>query len=380
MGKENRHAALTYLLDQANRQGYVTFDNILDCADSNSLPITDFDWLASEITTRGVLIYDKEPESQHIIDRKDDDFDDFAQIDYSAIFDRIIELDDSLEDFVKKVRATKPPQWKELSTLEYQVMEGNKHARNRMIEMHLRVALKMALQRTEQYDMEITEAVTEACIGLILAVDKYDPDTNGAFSSYATMWIMQNISRYQDTRNALVYYPAHRKELYFSAYPLLKEIGYTDAPDSFNDEEIRNFLHSRLDFDDNQISDVLNAAVQSESLDEIISESVEKLSTRAFEKKISLITKALTADNDTEQDALKILRKEDLVDALNALKPREKEVLMLRYGMIDNEEKTLEEVGKRLGVTRERIRQIEGKALAKLSRLSQFKKLRDYLD
>lgn len=380
MGKENRHAALTYLLDQANRQGYVTFDNILDCADSNSLPITDFDWLASEITTRGVLIYDKEPESQHTIDRKDDDFDDFAQIDYSAIFDRIIELDDSLEDFVKKVRATKPPQWKELSTLEYQVMEGNKHARNRMIEMHLRVALKMALQRTEQYDMEITEAVTEACIGLILAVDKYDPDTNGAFSSYATMWIMQNISRYQDTRNALVYYPAHRKELYFSAYPLLKEIGYTDAPDLFNDEEIRNFLHSRLDFDDNQISDVLNAAVQSESLDEIISESIEKPTTRAFEKKLSQITKALTADNDTEQDALKILRKEDLVDALNALKPREKEVLMLRYGMIDNEEKTLEEVGKRLGVTRERVRQIEGKALAKLSRLSQFKKLRDYLD
>lgn len=380
MGRDNRHAALVYLLNQADKQGYVTFDNIIDCADSNSLPIKDFDWLASEITTRGVLIYDKEPESQHTINPKDDDFDDFAQIDYTAIFDRIVELDESLEDFVKKVRSIKPPQWKELATLEYQVIEGNRHARNRMVEMHLRLALKMALQRAEQYDMDIAEAVTEACIGLILAVDKYDPDTNGAFGSYATMWILQNISRYQNARNAILYYPVHRKDLYFAAYPILKEIGYTDTPDLFDIQEIGDLLREQLDFDEKQIEDVLNATFLPESLDEILSADTQKPLARAVERKVTQITKALTSDNDTEQSAFEMLRKEDLVEALNALKPREKDILMLRYGMIDNEEKTLEEVGKYFGVTRERIRQIETKALYKLGHLSQFKKLREYLD
>ena len=380
MGRDNRHAALVYLLNQADKQGYVTFDNIIDCADSNSLPIKDFDWLASEITTRGVLIYDKEPESQHTINPKDDDFDDFAQIDYTAIFDRIVELDESLEDFVKKVRSIKPPQWKELATLEYQVIEGNRHARNRMVEMHLRLALKMALQRAEQYDMDIAEAVTEACIGLILAVDKYDPDTNGAFGSYATMWILQNISRYQNARNAILYYPVHRKDLYFAAYPILKEIGYTDTPDLFDIQEIGDLLREQLDFDEKQIEDVLNATFLPESLDEILSADTQKPLARAVERKVTQITKALTSDNDTEQSAFEMLRKEDLVEALNALKPREKDILMLRYGMIDNEEKTLEELGKYFGVTRERIRQIETKALYKLGHLSQFKKLREYLD
>lgn len=380
MGRDNRHAALVYLLNQADKQGYVTFDNIIDCADSNSLPIKDFDWLASEITTRGVLIYDKEPESQHTINPKDDDFDDFAQIDYTAIFDRIVELDESLEDFVKKVRSIKPPQWKELATLEYQVIEGNRHARNRMVEMHLRLALKMALQRAEQYDMDIAEAVTEACIGLILAVDKYDPDTNGAFGSYATMWILQNISRYQNARNAILYYPVHRKDLYFAAYPILKVIGYTDTPDLFDIQEIGDLLREQLDFDEKQIEDVLNATFLPESLDEILSADTQKPLARAVERKVTQITKALTSDNDTEQSAFEMLRKEDLVEALNALKPREKDILMLRYGMIDNEEKTLEEVGKYFGVTRERIRQIETKALYKLGHLSQFKKLREYLD
>ncbi len=380
MGRDNRHAALAYLLSQADKQGYVTFDNIIDCADSNSLPIKDFDWLASEITTRGVLVYDTEPESQHTIDSKDDDFDDFSQIDYTVVFDRIIEIDDSMEDFVEKVRNIKPPQWKELASLEYQVIEGNRHARNRMIEMHLRLALKMALQRAEQYDMDMSEAISEACIGLILAVDKYDPDTNGAFSSYATMWILQNISRYQSARNAVLYYPVHRKDLYFTAYPILKEIGYTDTPDLFKRREIENLLRNQLDFDEKQIEDVLNAAIPPESLDEILSEDTQKLLDHAVERKVAQVTEALTADDDTEQSAFEMLRKEDLEKALGELRPREKDVLMLHYGLIDDEEKTLEEVGKRFGVTRERIRQIETKALYKLSHRSQFKKLREYFD
>lgn len=80
-----------------------------------------------------------------------------------------------------------------------------------MIEMHLRIALRIALQRSETYDMDLEDAIGYACIGLIIAVDKYDPDTSGPFSSYATLWILQNISREQSTQRKLVYYPVHKR-------------------------------------------------------------------------------------------------------------------------------------------------------------------------
>lgn len=379
MGRGNRQEALAYLLQQAEKQGYVTFDNIIDCADSKSLPIQDFDWLTNVITTRGILVYEKEPETRTKSNQSDDDFDDFAQADYGAIFDRIVELDDSLKDLVKKVRAIVPPQWKELSTLKYQVVEGNRHARSRMIEMHLRIALKIALQRAESYDMDIADAIAEACIGLIIAVDKYDPDTNGAFGSYATMWIMQNISRYQNVRNALVYYPVHRKELYFVAYPILKSVGYLETLDLLERKKLEGLLQDRLNFDAKQAEDVLNAAIPFESLDQILSEDSQEDLSRLAKRKMNHITSSLTADDDVEQQALDALLREDLTAALNTLRPREKEVLVLRYGLYDNEERTLEEVGKYFNVTRERVRQIEGKAISKLGRLSQFKKLREYL-
>ena len=156
MGRDLRQEALTYLLEKADKQGYVTFDDIMDCADANSLPIQDFDWLSSAITTRGILVYDEAPAANNRIvqDSEEDDYNDYAQSDYESVYDRIIELDESLRDFVTEVRNIKPPQWREFSQLKYQVTEGNIHARERMIEMHLRIALRIALQRAEAYDMD----------------------------------------------------------------------------------------------------------------------------------------------------------------------------------------------------------------------------------
>ena len=93
-----------------------------------------------------------------------------------------------------------PPQRGEIRQLKYQIVDGNTYARERMIEMHLRLALRVALQRAETYDMDIEDAIGYACIGLVIAVDKYDPDTSGAFASYASLWMIQNISRVQSTQ------------------------------------------------------------------------------------------------------------------------------------------------------------------------------------
>ena len=217
---ENRQTAYEKLIELAEKQGYVTFDNIMDCADEYSLPIQDFDWLSNSITTRGILVYSEAPTRN--VPSDEDDFDDFAQSDYDAVYTRIIELSPSLESFVSYVRMVIPPQKGEIRQLKYQIVDGNTYARERMIEMHLRLALRVALQRAETYDMDIEDAIGYACIGLVIAVDKYDPDTSGAFASYASLWMIQNISRVQSTQRPLIYYPVHQKEGYFAMYPVLK--------------------------------------------------------------------------------------------------------------------------------------------------------------
>ena len=99
-----------------------------------------------------------------------------------------------------------------MDQLKYQVQEGNLYARERMIQMHLRFAVRIALQRAETYDCEIADTLQEACIGLIMAVDRYDPDSHGLFGSYASLWILQNIGRAQATQILLLYYRIHKKE------------------------------------------------------------------------------------------------------------------------------------------------------------------------
>lgn len=380
MGKDNRQEALAYLLEQAEKQGYVTFDNIMDCADANSLPIKDFDWLTSAITTRGILVYDEAPASRTVINQDDDDFDDYAQSDYETVYNRIIEIEPGLEDFVTAVRNIVPPQWREFSTLKYQVLEGNQHARNRMIEMHLRIALRIALQRAEAYDMDIVDAVGEACVGLITAVDKYDSDTNGPFGSYAAMWVLQNISRRQPTRRPLMYYPVHKRDPFFSAYPTLKECGYINEPELFEKEDVIQLLSNRLSFTKEQTEDVLSAATPFESFEEMYSMFFENMD--VFEKHESEdeMPRELIMECDLDDQVAATMLKDQLYEVLGNLTDRERRVLDLRYGLLDGQERTLEEVGHEFEVTRERVRQIEAKALRRLRHLSSKRKLWEYID
>lgn len=386
MGRDLRQEALTYLLEKANKQGYVTFDDIMDCADADSLPIQDFDWLSSAITTRGILVYDEAPTTSNRIDQNndDEDYSDYAQSDYEYVYDRIIELDESLRDFVTEVRNIKPPQWKEFSQLKYQVTEGNQHARDRMIEMHLRIALRIALRRAETYDTDIQDAIGEACIGLVTAVDKYDPDTNGAFGSYAAMWVLQNISRQQPTQKALMYYPVHKKELYFSAYSLLKAVGVAGDIDAINNPEVYDLLSKRLSFTKEQTEDAIYATVPFESFEVLYDMFFGNFD--VFEKQekteinTNLYPQELICEDDVEAQISAIMMRQQLIEVLGTLTGREQQVLELRYGLKGDVPKTLEEVGIEFNVTRERVRQIEVKALRKLRHPSRSQKLWDYID
>lgn len=378
---DNRQTAYENLIELAERQGYVTYDNIMDCADEYSLPIQDFDWLSNSITTRGILVYSEAPANN--VFSKEDDFDDFAQSDYDVVYSRIIELSPSLESFVSYVKSVIPPQRGEIGQLKYQIVDGNVYARERMIEMHLRLALRVALQRAETYDMDIEDAVGYACIGLIIAVDKYDPDTSGAFASYAALWIIQNISREQSTQRPLVYYPVHQKEGYFTMYPLLKAKGCIGC------ERIKKCTYTisltcdKIGCSSDEAQRILEEMIPDARIEDLLEQYAnedEEYPSRC--ENIGTVLSDHSTDSIlSEEDALcavqKRLLQEEVAAVLSKLTPKEERILRLRYGF-DGQERTLEEVGSEFNVTRERIRQIEVKAIRKLRHPSKSKLLKEY--
>lgn len=390
--KNGIESALANLIQLSSKKGFLIFDDIYNVADKWDLSIRDVDYLSSSIATRGILIYDEVPVT-NAVGSSEDDYDDYAQRDYEVVFNRVVEFDPGLEDFINTVRDVIPPQAREMTQLKYQVQEGNLYARERMIQMHLRFAVRIALQRAEIYDCEIADTLQEACIGLITAVDRYDPDLSGPFGSYASLWILQNIERAQATQRPAVYYPVYKKEGYFTMYPILKGNGYLNF-EIWTDQEVRSVIQERLGCGINQVEDIIQQSMPIESLDtiyEMFLKNIEKdeIPDDVFEN----ITESEMQDNvfeninldafywnddvyeEIEQRALR----ETLESLMGELKNREKEVLKERFGFEDGVEKTLEEIGQMFGVTRERIRQIEAKAIRKLSQPIRIRKLKGFL-
>ena len=390
--KNGIESALANLIQLSSEKGFLVFDDIYDVADRWNLSIRDVDYLSSSIAIRGILVYDEVPVT-NAAGSSEDEYDDYAQRDYEVVFNRVIELDPGLEDFINTVRAVVPPQAREMDKLKYQVQEGNLYARERVIQMHLRFAVRIALQRAELYDCEIADTLQEACIGLITAVDRYDPDSSGPFGSYASLWILQNISRAQATQRPVVYYPVHKKEGYFTMYPILKESGYLDS-DIWTNPEVRRLIQDRLGCGIDIAEDIINQSMPIESLDDIYEMflkniEIDEIQGDVFENIIengipqdvfqNINSDAFYWNDDVCEEIEQRALRKILENLMGELSGREQEILKARYGFEDGVEKTLEEVGQTFGVTRERIRQIEAKALRKLSHPTRTRELKVFL-
>ena len=372
--------ALVNLIKLSSEKGFLVFDDIYDAADNWALSIKDIDYLSSSIISRGILVYDEAPVT-NAADSSDKDYDDYAQRDYDVVFDKVIELDPGLEAFITTVRNIIPPQAREMDRLKYQVQEGNLYARERVIQMHLRFAVRIALQRAEVFGCEIADILQEACIGLITAVDRYDPDSSGPFGSYASLWILQNICRTQETQRPTIYYPVHKKEGYFTMYPILKEQGYLDTEEIWTDQEVRKLIQNKLGCNTDQAEDIIKQSMSIESLDDVYKMFLQNMEENEKQEGVFCDRSAdvfCWYDDYYEKIEQESLRK-NLEELIKELRPREQEIIRARYGFNDSAEKTLEEVGHMIGVSRERIRQIESKAMKKLRHSTNMKKIRDFL-
>lgn len=382
MSEDVRQDAYEKLLSIAEKQGYLTLDDIMDVAGESALPLNDVDWLSNSVITRGILVYDEKPHTENIV-TADEEYDDFAQTDYNAVFERIAETEPSLAMFVDEIKNIKPPQAGELNRLIYQAQEGNTYARNRIAEMHLRVALKIALQRAEQFDADLIDCVGNACVGLLTAIDRYDPSTNGAFLSYASLWMFQNISREQPSQRPQVYYPVHKKEQYFTMYPILKKEGCVNCKEILDCRKVRELICKRLECSNEQTQDVIWQVIPFTSYEQLIEEMFFSYR-NVFEKHhdkdgIRFVCDLLKYDDTEDTVNYEDMRK-TIGHILNTLKERESAVLRRRFGFTDGRERTLEEIGKEFGITRERVRQIEVKALRKLRHPSRSRCMKGYLE
>ena len=368
MGIENRDRAFSFLNNLATEKGYVTFDNIMDCSDNYSLSIQEFDWLSNELSLHGVLIYDEEPTQTEV---KEEQYEDHAQLDYEEIYIKIVEIDSSLKPFVDYVKNVIPPQRKEVSQLQLLIAEGNEFARERMICMHLRIALRLALNRYEMYGADLEETIGDACVGLITAVDKYEAEINGAFASYASLWITQNISRNQSTQNPLIYFPVHKKETYYEIYSYLDSIGYIYKNQICNKKEAYKLIEKKFKLSDECINEVYMMTEQ-------ICDSINCYLDEEYNDKD--IPNQLITEFTCEDLAIRSTLKGCIEKILEQLKDKEREVIEKRYGLLDGTFRTLQEVSDEYDVTRERVRQIEAKAFRKIKSKRNIKLLIDYAE
>ena len=317
------------------------------------MPIEEVDRVSGHLLTIGCIIRESDT---HTIEFNDEESEhnDRSRLDYDAIFSKVIELDDSLELYINEIKKIPPPGYKEVERLIYQAKDGNLYAKNRIISMYLKIVVRIALWASEKFKTPIAEAIQYGNIGLVTALEKYEPSSEHKFSTYAPWWIRQNLTRETPTINPLVYFPVHVKDNLFALYEIVLEHYCEECVKNIICENLIELVMEKISVDGLIAQRYIEYFNRILSIDEILEENEEDFSDNGiFElEMIEYVDYKFT--------------KLTAYDILHTLKERETKVLMLRYGFVNNKQRTLEEVGAIFNLTRERIRQIEAKALKKL--------------
>jgi RNA polymerase primary sigma factor len=272
---------------------------------------------------------------------------------------------DSVRMYLKEIGKLALLTRQEEIDLSKAILTGDANAKRRFCEANLRLVVSIAKHYINS-SMQFLDLIQEGNLGLIKAIDKFDYSKGYKFSTYATWWIRQAISRAISDQGRTIRIPVHMVEL-------IKKLA-----------RVHDRLIQKLDHEPKIDELALELGITIEKVQEVIKFSQEPVSLEKpiGEKGDSLLRDFIPDDESVspaDQAILTILN-EQLLEALNDLTPREKKVLQLRFGLEDGRTRTLEEIGKEFNVTRERIRQIEAKALQKMRQSSRSKYLKGSFD
>ncbi len=374
--QEKRTQCVNDLMEKARTQGKITFQEVADLLESADLDKEQIDDIYDNLTSIGVeVISEIEPDDFEIIDLEaeaeaeaeevDLVVDEAGEIDIEASLPKGIAVDDPVRMYLKEIGKVPLLTADEEIELAKRMENGDEEAKRMLCEANLRLVVSIA-KRYVGRGMLFLDLIQEGNLGLIKAVDKFDYRKGYKFSTYATWWIRQAITRSIADQARTIRIPVHMVEtinkLIRISRQLLQEYGREPSP-----EEIA----AEMEISEEKVREILKIAQEPVSLETPIGEEEDS--------HLGDFIPDEDVPAPAEAAAFSML-KEQLVEVLDTLTEREQRVLKLRFGLEDGRARTLEEVGKTFDVTRERIRQIEAKALRKLRHPSRSKKLKDYLE
>ncbi|AUS96289.1 RNA polymerase sigma factor RpoD [Clostridium thermosuccinogenes] len=357
MTNENRKAVLKDLIQRGKAKGMLTYKEIMDAFEEIEIEPEQIEKVYETVENMGIdVVGDIESEMEDI---------QLTEEDLDLSIPEGISIDDPVRMYLKEIGKVPLLSAEEEIELAKRMEKGDKEAKKRLAEANLRLVVSIA-KRYVGRGMLFLDLIQEGNLGLIKAVEKFDYEKGFKFSTYATWWIRQAITRAIADQARTIRIPVHMVEtinkLIRVSRQLLQELGREPMP-----EEIAKEMNMSVD----KVREIMK-----------ISQEPVSLETPIGEEEDSHLGDFIP-DDDAQapaEAAAFTLLKEQLIDVLDTLTPREEKVLRLRFGLDDGRARTLEEVGKEFNVTRERIRQIEAKALRKLRHPSRSKKLKDYLD
>lgn len=362
---ENKKSALEELVEKGKLAGKITTKEISDAIEENDFDVDQIDKLYDTLEAINVEIV----EDFSIEDADDIPFDEVTEEAEEAEEVEVpvegVNIDDPVKVYLKEIGRVPLLSSDEEVDLAEKMSKGDPAARKRLSEANLRLVVSIA-KRYVGRGMQFLDLIQEGNLGLIKAVEKFDYTKGFKFSTYATWWIRQAITRAIADQARTIRIPVHMVEtinkVKKASSQLLHQNGHEPSA-----EEVAAELSMTVD----KVREIIRVSQEPVSLETPIGEEED-----------SHLGDFIPDDDAPApaEAASHTLLKEQLEDVLDTLTDREEKVLRLRFGLEDGRSRTLEEVGKEFNVTRERIRQIEAKALRKLRHPSRSKKLKDFLD
>ncbi len=353
--KNDKLKKIKELIEKGKEKGLLTYKEIMDVLEDVDLDPEQIEKIYDTLESLGIDVLDEEVVPEDINPEED----------LELSLPEGVSIDDPVRMYLKEIGKVPLLTAEEEIELAKRMEQGDEEAKRRLIEANLRLVVSIA-KRYVGRGMLFLDLIQEGNLGLIKAVEKFDYRKGYKFSTYATWWIRQAITRAIADQARTIRIPVHMVEtinkLIRVSRQLLQEYGREPQP-----EEIAR----EMGISEDKVREILKIAQEPISLETPIGEEEDS--------HLGDFIPDEDAPAPAEAAAYNLL-KEQLKEVLDTLTPREEKVLRLRFGLDDGRARTLEEVGREFNVTRERIRQIEAKALRKLRHPSRSKKLKDFLD